>query len=591
MSGKRLPGGTCGVLAAALVLWALFLRPLPAHFGSAIPHSSRTAPGASRVETLRPGDHLQLLYHFQLVGQMVSGRIRPFANPYEFNLGEDARRIDPYYVPFSLVFAASRPLFGKAAAWNLAQLASVLVGAWFLFLLARRWSGEGPDAALLAAAAALAATCVPYRWETLAGGSPTGFGMAWIPGVALGVDIAVRDRRASGGLLAGVLLLLCYTTDLHCFLFALLALPLWAVLSWIGRPADRLLPDRAETRGVVVALLPLAGFVALSGGIAFALRRLYAATDAAGGRTIADLRSPFPEGLIDPASPTFMAAQVFLGWGFAALFAIAAVCAVRRLVRSSGTARRRAAAALLVCAVLVFAVLLALANRGPWDGLAVRAARKLVPPFRMVRQPIKVFCLLPTLLAPLLAWVLGERASRPSETGKDPVPPPPCDSPSRALLRRIAPPALVLLLAALPLAAAPHTIIRNAAGKFVASAEIEGDKTTYKNAEGRVTGTAEVSGNRTTYKNAEGTITGTAETANGRTIYRDASGRFAGTAETNGNHTIYRDANGNTIGTADSANGRITYRDASGRFTSAAYGAAATPAPIPLFRRRKQPRQ
>ena len=404
---------------AAAALYVAFLWPVARHAATDIPRTSRIAaadPG--RRVPLAPGDHLQLLYHFQLVAQMTRGEIPPFANPWEFNLGEDARTPDPYYAPFSLLYAALERPLGPAGAWNATQLASVLVGALLLLAYARRYGGQrGP---LIAIAAMLAALCVPYRWETLAGGSPTGFGMAWVPGVALGLDIAVRDRRASGGLLAGVMLLLCYTTDLHCFLFAGLAAPLWCVVAAlaVSRPAP--------VRPTLLALAPFAACGAVALAIARHLRRAYAATDAAGGRTIADLRGPLWDALLDPTSGSLMAPQFFLGWGLVLAVLVAGLIAAwrafspTRLRRepppggglSTGHGRRAAAAAMLLALAVAFAILLAMAQRGPMLGLVLRAVRKLVPPFRMVRQPIKVFCLLPTILAPLFAWMLSELACR-----------------------------------------------------------------------------------------------------------------------------------------------------------------------------------
>ena len=414
---------------AAATLYVACLWPVARHAATDIPRTSRIAatdPG--RRVPLAPGDHLQLLYHFQLVAQMARGEIPPFANPWEFNLGEDARTPDPYYVPFSLLYAALERPLGPAGAWNAAQLACVLVGALLLLALARRYAVSP----LVAFAAMLAALSVPYRWETLAGGSPTGFGMAWVPGVALGLDIAVRDRRASGGLLAGVMLLLCYTTDLHCFLFAGLAAPLWCVVAALApqqhtdnhKDAGGALPLSASPCLCVSVLKSLTPFAAC-GAVAFAiarhLRRAYAATDAAGGRTIAELRGPNWDALLDPTSHSFMAAQFFLGWGLLLAIVVAGALALAVFVRRRTTARRRcaAAAALLLALVVVGAILLAMAQRGPMMGLVLRAVRKLVPPFRMVRQPIKVFCLLPTLLAPLFAWALSEvvgRCQRPTGT-------------------------------------------------------------------------------------------------------------------------------------------------------------------------------
>ena len=455
--GRHLP--LAAVLVGALVLYAAFLWPIPAHFGDAIPFTTRY-PGQEQCVPIQPGDHLQLLYHFQLTSHVLRGRIPLFTNPYEFNLGEDSRLVDPYYIPFSLLYSAADTAFGTAASWNLSQLASVLVGSAFLFFLARRWCRrrDDPGAATAAAVAALAASCLPYRWEVLAGGSPTGFGMAWIPGVALGVDILVRDGRARGGLLAGILLLLCYTTDLHCLLFALLLLPFWYVIAWLAREEGSLWPTRREFVRLVRASLPLVFFVLLSAGIAEFLRRMYSTTDAAGGRTIADLFSASPDGILKPRSAAFMSAHVFLGWGLVALIVAPAVAAISAAVKGrrgfigpQGAATRRAAAILLLFLAIAFAVWLALGARGPMQGLAVRAMRKLVPPFRMVRQPIKVFCLLPTLLAPMLAWILTAFKGEPlSEKGVSAEPTP------AARARAAVLPALVLLLAFIPVARSIH---------------------------------------------------------------------------------------------------------------------------------------
>ena len=421
-------GTRVAAAVAAGALYVAFLWPIARHAATDIPRTSRIAAAdPARRVPLAPGDHLQLLYHFQLVAQMTRGEIPPFANPWEFNLGEDARTPDPYYAPFSLLYAALERPLGPAGAWNATQLASVLIGALLLLALARRYAGT-PSIAL---AATLAALCVPYRWETLAGGSPTGFGMAWVPGVALGLDIAVRDRRAAGGLLAGMMLLLCYTTDLHCFLFAGLAAPLWCVVAALhAEGAEEIthaeFAECAESprfRGfvspslcvsVLKALAPFAVCGAVALGIARHLRRAYAATDAAGGRTIAELRGPNWDALLDPASHSFMAAQFFLGWGLVLVIIIAGALAIVALARrrTSARGRRVASAALLLALAVAGAILLAMAQRGPMQGIVLRAVRKLVPPFRMVRQPIKVFCLLPTLLAPLFAWMLAEIVSR-----------------------------------------------------------------------------------------------------------------------------------------------------------------------------------
>ena len=236
--------------ALALALWAAFLRPLPAHVARGIAYTSYAGDAPAR--TLVQGDHLQLLYHFDLFDSYLRGRLPWFRNLWEFNTSDEARppRPDLCYFPFALPYSLARSAGASDAfAWNLAQWLSILLGLAFCHALARR-CGAGPGAALACAALA---TCVPYRWVVLAGGSPTGFGMGLVPGVALGVDIAVRDRRLRGGILAGALVLACYAADLHCFLFAVLALPLWGLVALLRSPPSarpRALADSRRRRAL-----------------------------------------------------------------------------------------------------------------------------------------------------------------------------------------------------------------------------------------------------------------------------------------------------------------------------------------------------
>ena len=402
-------------LVCSAILYAAFLWPSTRYLADGIPYTAYNAETAD-ARMLVPGDPLQLLYHFQLVRDMFAGRVPAFTNLYEFNLGDDAARraFDPGYVPFSLLFAAASPIFGDAGAWNFTLFASVFTGFLLLLALARRFLGDEPSE-IAVFVAAFVATCAPYRWVTLAGGSPTGFGMALIPAVALGVDMAVRDGRVRGGALAGVALVLCYATDLHSFLFATLALPLWCLVSWASA-SESPLPDRRRLLVLVKALLPLAAGVAVAGGIALLLRAQYAVTDAGGGRSLADIKlhSPVWQAIFDPSYPCHMAQHVNLGEGLPVAMAACGVLALGLAVFLLRRRRFRAprlvgdvVCALLLAAAIVAALALALGTNGPLDALPLRALRKLVPPFALVRQPVKVFCLLPTFVAPFLVLSFG----------------------------------------------------------------------------------------------------------------------------------------------------------------------------------------
>ena len=43
---------------AGLLLWAGMTRPLPRHFGGAIPYNERRTPGTPALSALVPGDHI-----------------------------------------------------------------------------------------------------------------------------------------------------------------------------------------------------------------------------------------------------------------------------------------------------------------------------------------------------------------------------------------------------------------------------------------------------------------------------------------------------------------------------------------------------
>jgi hypothetical protein len=53
----------------------------------------------------------------------------------------------------------------------------------------------------------------------------------------------------------------------------------------------------------------------------------------------------------------------------------------------------------LISLTILGVMLLALGARGPWHGALLEFVRKIVPPYAMIRQTAKIFCLMPSLLA------------------------------------------------------------------------------------------------------------------------------------------------------------------------------------------------
>lgn len=395
------------LLLAGLLWWAIAAWPLPRLFSQAIPHTNLN-PDSQTVHPLASGDHIQLLYHFWLGLDAFSGHSPFFHNVYEFNLGDDSARRQPdlYYLPFSLVYALVAPFAGHAAGWNAAGLASALLGVLFLGLLARRFT----DSTAAAVLAALIAAAFPYRWITLFTGSPTGFAMAFPPLLAYGLDRAIRDRSPLGGLLAGLALFFSYTTDLHVFYFSALACPFFALLSFLRTtPAPREWPRAA--RRVLLPLLPFALLAAAALAVSALMKSHLAGSVMAAGRTISEISSysPSAAGLVSTARAG-MANHAYFGIPLFALLAALLALGVAALFRRD-PARRHSPGSILSIALLVAAVatviLLALGAHAPFSGFPIRAARRLIPEYTMIRQTVKIYCLLPTLLAPLLALLLG----------------------------------------------------------------------------------------------------------------------------------------------------------------------------------------
>lgn len=393
-----------GLLVIAVATWPLFRHPR-----STIPHHPRK-PGRPAIVRFEPGDHLQLLYHFWLCRDAIAGHTRAFSNPYEFCFTPNAerRRLLTYYIPFSLVYAAVSPLAGHATGWNLAILASHLLGLLGFYLLAHRFFKSWPVSCALAVAAA----SFPFKWLTLISGSPTGFAMAFVPWVFYGVDRAVRDESEKGALIAGMALLLANTSDPHTFFFVCLSLPFAMLFSWLSLPERRTYSWRVLCRvwtpfGICAAICVGIGLVSMLGF----------SSSSVGGERLLDevaLYSPSPKGLLTRSiTPFTRSSRIYVGWAFAAAFPCAFACFL-----ASGNWRRnhRLLARFALFTIFCVALLvLAFGTNCPLLGdLPIRLARAMIPGYRMIRQSDKILCLAPALPILLAAASFPEGSGTPA---------------------------------------------------------------------------------------------------------------------------------------------------------------------------------
>jgi hypothetical protein len=65
----------------AVAVWSCFSWPLPRHVTTGIPSAARNVEKDNHRDMIA-GDHLQLLYHFWLLSDMIRGRTPWFHNLY-----------------------------------------------------------------------------------------------------------------------------------------------------------------------------------------------------------------------------------------------------------------------------------------------------------------------------------------------------------------------------------------------------------------------------------------------------------------------------------------------------------------------------
>lgn len=395
-------------LVLGLLLWEAVLCNFFGSFSSAVPFSDFTHNDEPRLSSFVVGDHAQLLYHFWLFRDMLAGNTPAFSNIYEFNIHGDeaAFRFDPFYVPFSLVYAAISPFFGDAAGWNSAILFSHILGLFGFFFLTFRHT-KSPIAACVFS---ILSSALPYRWINLIAGSPTGFAMCFVPWLFYGIDRLIRDRSPFGGFIAGIAFFFAYCSDLHVFAFSALSSPFAAALSFLLPPTsptdEHATFSRSNFRRLFLAASPFLFFAIAAVLLAQANASSLGKSTLASGRTLSEIKlfSPASRGLFlterlaGTTNSIFVGFSVFISFllGFFAFFS------TRLSFRQNG--RRIFAVFFLTCAIVIL-FLLSFGVYGFQDGLALRAARKLIPKYSMIRQPAKVFCLLPTF-ATILASLL-----------------------------------------------------------------------------------------------------------------------------------------------------------------------------------------
>lgn len=388
-------------LLVSAAAFAVYSWPLVRHVTEGIP-SSNANTEIGNVRAMIPGDHLQFLYHQWLAMDTFLGRTPWFHNPYEFNTGNDAdrRAVSTYYLPFSLFYTVGAILGGRAFGWNL----SILVAFWLAYLFAWRLARRYQPDEFIAGLLALFAVTLPYPWISVLGGSPTGFSMMWIPILLYGLDRWVADKSAVGAALAGAAIFFSGWSDTHVFFFSVVIAPPWCLVVYLAR-RGWIWPRRADGLDWIRSAWPLLIFCAGIGLMALNVKAGLGTTNVAGGRSAREVALySQPLSSLMRLNPQGDHRKMYVGVYGLLLLGAAFVAGVVRLVRDRRDQRAWALVALVTGMTGIF--FLATGMKNPLGPRFWMRFVKLVPPYALLRQPDKIFCLVPSLLSVIGALAL-----------------------------------------------------------------------------------------------------------------------------------------------------------------------------------------
>jgi hypothetical protein len=329
--------------------------------------------GAQANGEASPGDHLQSLYHYWLVGHQLEHGRAPWRDPYTFR---PEAKPQPNYAgwPFGFLFWPLAAVFGLVGGWNVLQIVVyVLAGAFACAWLRELGLPRGP-----ALAGGLAFAVAPYRVQQSVGHLLGPISIL----LPLSLWAFERARRGSAwwlALSAAALASIPLSGQVH---LALGAIPFVLVYALCRTRNRRLL---AGALGGAVA--------AVAAGLLVRETLIKGSTES-GGRKLAEITrysanaGDFVSRHLDHGrSEQF----VFLGWA-TPLLALAGLIVLLR-------ARHYALAAVLALGVVI-PLVLALGTNTP----VYSALWHALPPFRFPRVPERLLPIACLCLAALLAF-------------------------------------------------------------------------------------------------------------------------------------------------------------------------------------------
>jgi hypothetical protein len=326
--------------------------------------------GAPSHGDASPGDHLQTLWHYWLVGHQLEHGHAPWRDPYTFR-PEAKPQANYAGWPFGFLFWPLSAVFGLVAGWNLLQLVIyVLAGLFACAWLRELGLPRGP-----ALAGGLVFAIAPYRVQQSVG--------HLLGPISILLPLSLwAFERGWFWLSAAALASIPLSGQVH---LALGAIPFVLAYALVRRR------DRRAVVGAVVGAL-----LAIGAGLLVRETLIKGSTEA-GGRKLAEVTrySAHVGDLVSRSLDPGRSEQfVFLGW-LTPLLALAGLVLVLR-------GRRYGLAAVLALGIVI-PVVLALGTNTPiysplWHAL---------PPFRFPRVPERLLPIACLCLAALVAFALA----------------------------------------------------------------------------------------------------------------------------------------------------------------------------------------
>ena len=209
--------------ALSLFLSFLLLKGLIPFFDKGIPYCHTSPPECRLMDNVQ-GDHLQWLYHLNLLEKAIQGKVPFFSEGFQFETPYKLHTPNLFFPPQGLLYYLFSFL-GYAGSYNFLIFLSLITSMITTFAYLRQLGASG----IGSFAGGLIFTFFPYRMAVLMGGHPAGMFIAYLPFFLLCLDMTLLKGSLLASFFAGATLF-CMAAEPHYHYYLCLFLPFYLIL-------------------------------------------------------------------------------------------------------------------------------------------------------------------------------------------------------------------------------------------------------------------------------------------------------------------------------------------------------------------------